>query len=137
MHVLGHAGAVTLGGNRVLQNPTNLAQGSYLLKVIQDGTGSRTLSTFTDYCWPGGVAPTLTTGANAIDILTFWSDGSKLYGGVQYNFRVMFISPTNMTTGMSVTNNGTGAYGFMLDQFPGADVALSLRRLSTAYNGPI
>ena len=49
----------------------------------------------------------------------------------------MFISPTNMTTGMSVTNNGTGAYGFMLDQFPGADVALSLRRLSSAYNGPM
>jgi len=42
-----------------------------------------------------------------------------------------------MTTGMSVTDNGTGAYGFMLDQFPGADVALSLRRLSTAYNGPM
>ena len=38
---------------------------------------------------------------------------------------------------MSVTDNGTGAYGFMLDQFPGADVGLSLRRLSTAYNGPI
>jgi hypothetical protein len=82
----GHAATVTLGGNRTLNNPTNLAQGSYLLKVIQDGTGSRTLSTFTDYCWPGGVAPTLTTGANAVDILTFWSDGSKLYGGVQYNF---------------------------------------------------
>ena len=49
----------------------------------------------------------------------------------------MFLSPTNMTTGMSVTNNGTGAYGFMLDQFPGADVGLSLRRLSTAYNGPM
>ena len=82
----GHAATVTLGGNRTLNNPTNLAQGSYLLKVVQDGTGSRTLSTFTDYCWPGGVAPTLTTGANAVDILTFWSDGSKLYGGVQYNF---------------------------------------------------
>ena len=49
----------------------------------------------------------------------------------------MFISPTNITTGMSVTDNGTGAYGFMLDQFPGADVALSLRRLSTGYNGPM
>ena len=49
----------------------------------------------------------------------------------------MFISPTNITTGMSVTDNGTGAYGFMLDQFPGADVALSMRRLSTGYNGPV
>ena len=81
----GHAATVTLGGNRTLNNPTNLTQGSYILKVVQDGTGSRTLSTFTDYCWPGGVPPTLTTTAGAVDILTFWSDGSKLYGGVQYN----------------------------------------------------
>jgi hypothetical protein len=49
----------------------------------------------------------------------------------------MFLSPTNITTGMGVTSNATGAAGFILDQLPGADVALSLRRLSTAYNGPI
>ena len=82
----GHAATVTLGGNRCLHNPSNLAQGSYILKVVQDGTGSRTLSTGYAYHWPGGVAPTLTTGANAVDILTFWSDGTNLYGGVQYNF---------------------------------------------------
>ena len=82
----GHAATVTLGGNRALHNPSNLAQGTYLLKVVQDGTGSRTLSTGYAYHWPGGVAPTLTTGANAVDILTFWSDGTNLFGGVQYNF---------------------------------------------------
>ena len=82
----GHAATVTLGGNRCLHNPSNLAQGSYILKVVQDGTGSRTLSTGYAYHWPGGVAPTLTTGANAVDILTFWSDGTNLFGGVQYNF---------------------------------------------------
>ena len=51
----------------------------------------------------------------------------------------MFISPTNMTTGMSVTsaNKTQGAAGFLLDQFPGADVAFSLRRLRTGYGGPI
>jgi len=82
----GHAATVTLGGNRALHNPSNLAQGSYLLKVVQDGTGSRTLSTGFAYHWPGGVAPTLTTTAAAVDVLTFWSDGTNLYGGVQYNF---------------------------------------------------
>ena len=51
----------------------------------------------------------------------------------------MFLSPTNMTTGMSVTsaNKTPGAAGFLLDQFPGADVAFSLRRLRTGYGGPI
>ena len=39
------AAHVTLGGNRMLANPSNMAAGgSYALKVIQDGTGSRTLS---------------------------------------------------------------------------------------------
>ena len=40
---------------------------------------------------------------------------------------------------MSVTsaNKTPGAAGFLLDQFPGADVAFSLRRLRTGYGGPI
>jgi hypothetical protein len=73
---------VTLEGNRTLSSPTNIrAGGTYYLRVIQDGTGSRTLAYGAAFLWPGGIAPTLSTGAGAEDILTFVSfDGTNLYG---------------------------------------------------------
>jgi hypothetical protein len=78
---------VTLAGNRTLDNPTNMKDGgSYVLRVTQDGTGSRTLAFGSAYEWPGGVAPTLSTAAGAIDILQFNSDGTKMYGTYGLNF---------------------------------------------------
>jgi hypothetical protein len=78
---------VTLGGNRTLANPTNAVNGgTYILRVVQDGTGSRTLGYGANYKWPGGVAPTLSTGAGAVDILTFVSDGTNMYGVAQLAF---------------------------------------------------
>jgi len=79
---------VTLAGNRTLDNPTNLVAGAtYLLIVKQDGTGSRTLNTSASkYKWPGGTEPTLSTGANAVDLFSFVSDGTNMYGVSQLNF---------------------------------------------------
>ena len=31
------------------------------------------------YLWPGGVAPTLTATAGAVDILLWWTDGTDMY----------------------------------------------------------
>ncbi|MGI9251041.1 MAG: hypothetical protein ACR2PR_07560, partial [Pseudohongiellaceae bacterium] len=79
--------SVTLAGNRTLDNPTNMQDGStYILRVTQDATGSRTLAFGTAYDWPGGTAPTLTTTANAVDILTFVSDGTSMFGVAQLDF---------------------------------------------------
>ena len=69
--------AVQLTDNRTLDNPTNCVPGQTgSIFVIQDGTGSRTLSFGTNYKFPGGTAPTLSTGASAcdrIDYITFTS----------------------------------------------------------------
>ena len=63
---------VTLGGNRTLANPTNITAGtSGVIFVNQDATGSRTLAYGTYWKFPSGIAPTLTTTANAVDILAF------------------------------------------------------------------
>lgn len=71
---------VTLGGNRTLDNPTNLTAGqTFLFVLTQDGTGNRTLSYGTAYKFPGGVTPTLTTTANAVDILDCYTDGTNMY----------------------------------------------------------
>ena len=68
---------VTLGGNRTLDNPTNLQNGCiYNWRIKQDGTGSRTLAYGSKFKWPGGTAPTLTTTASATDFISgqYWSD---------------------------------------------------------------
>ena len=49
------------------------------LRIIQDGTGSRTI-TLPTIKWPGGAAPTWSAAANAIDILSLYYDGSAYYG---------------------------------------------------------
>jgi hypothetical protein len=69
---LGNNFFVTLGGNRTLGAPTNVVAGqSGVILVIQDGTGSRTLAYNSVFKFPGGTAPTLTTGANAVDLLAY------------------------------------------------------------------
>jgi len=59
---------VTLGGNRTLANPTNAVAGqSGSIFIVQDATGGRTLSWGANWDWAAGSAPTLSTGANAVD----------------------------------------------------------------------
>jgi len=78
---------VTLGGSRTLAAPSNMVDGyTYILRVIQDGTGSRTLSYNSVFKWPNGTAPVLSTAASSIDILTFVSDGTNMYGAIQKGF---------------------------------------------------
>jgi hypothetical protein len=67
--------SVTLGGSRTLANPTNLTTGqSGVIRIAQDGTGSRTLAYGSYWKFPGGTAPTLTTAASSIDILAYYVD---------------------------------------------------------------
>jgi hypothetical protein len=78
---------VTLAGSRTVAAPTNLTAGaSYGIKVTQDGTGSRTLTWNSVFKWEGGVAPLLSTAASSVDVLTFISDGTNLYGGIMRSF---------------------------------------------------
>jgi hypothetical protein len=69
--------SVTLGGSRTLANPTNAVAGqSGVILITQDGTGNRTLSYGTNFVFPGGDPPTLTTTASAIDALVYFCDSS-------------------------------------------------------------
>jgi hypothetical protein len=63
---------VTLAGNRTLDNPTNIVVGQTgSIFIVQDGTGSRTLSFGSYYDFAGGTAPTLTTAASAVDRIDY------------------------------------------------------------------
>ena len=63
---------VTLGGNRTLANPTNIVAGQTgSIFVVQDATGGRTLSFGSYFKFPAGTAPTLSSGASAVDRIDY------------------------------------------------------------------
>lgn len=69
---LGNNFQVTLGGNRTIGAPTNIVAGqSGVIRLVQDGTGSRTASWNSVFKFPGGTAPTLTTAANSVDLVAY------------------------------------------------------------------
>lgn len=74
---LGNNFSVTLGGNRTLANPTNIVAGqSGIIVITQNGTGSNTLAYGSYFKFPSGSAPTLTTTANAVDVLAYYVESS-------------------------------------------------------------
>jgi len=61
-----------------LSAPTNSVAGQFIsLTVIQDGTGSRTLTWNSAYSFTAATAPTLTTTASQGDLFVFKYDGTK------------------------------------------------------------
>lgn len=80
-------GAATYFELTLTDSPTftfsNLAaRKAITLVLIQDGTGSRTVTWPASVDWPGGTAPTLTTTAGAVDVITLFvrSDGTTVLG---------------------------------------------------------
>ncbi len=84
----GVSARVTLGGNRTL-SITNMNNGMYLtLLVVQDGTGGRTLTlpSGTKVINGGAGAVTLSSAANAQDILTFFEINNVIYCNIGRNY---------------------------------------------------
>jgi hypothetical protein len=68
---------LTIGGNRTLGNPTNTKDGQTgAIVVTQDGTGNRTLVYAANWEFAAGVAPTLSTAANAKDVMFYFVNSS-------------------------------------------------------------
>jgi hypothetical protein len=61
-----------LNGNVSIANPSNVQPGqSGIIYIVQDGTGSRTMSFNSNWKFEGGNAPTLSTGASDVDALIY------------------------------------------------------------------
>ncbi len=84
----GNTFSVTLGGNRILDNPANMVAGqSGTIIVQQDATGGRTLAYGSSYKWPGGATPVLSPAAGAIDMIHYRVlDSSTLLCSLQQAF---------------------------------------------------
>lgn len=70
-----------MGGNRTLALSNASTGQCFVIRLTQDGTGSRTVTWFSTIKWPSGVAPTLTTTASKIDVFGFICTGSGTYDG--------------------------------------------------------
>ncbi len=67
----------TLNASCTFTMPTASTGKSFVLKLTQGGSFT---ATFTNVKFAGGSAPTITTGASKIDIISFVSDGTNWYG---------------------------------------------------------
>jgi hypothetical protein len=76
----GATGAVTL----TLSNPTSGT--SYLIKIQQSTTSPQTVTWPVAVKWPGGTAPTISTGADAIDTVVLFYDGTNYYANFAQNY---------------------------------------------------
>jgi len=77
----------TLAGNPTFSTPTNPLNGQvYRLRLIQDATGSRTVTWWAGIIWAGGSAPTLTTTATKQDIITLLYSNGVYYADITKNF---------------------------------------------------
>ena len=70
-------------GTFTWSNPASSGYASvFSLKVTQDGTGGRTISWPASVDWASGTAPTLSSGANDVDVFVFFTvDGGTTYYG--------------------------------------------------------
>ena len=65
--------SLTLTGNITLSNPTGVTTGqSGIILISQDGSGNRTVGFGSHWDFPSATAPTLSTGANALDCLSYY-----------------------------------------------------------------
>lgn len=81
---------LTLGATSIsLDNPTTEAEGQTgFIIFIQDGTGNRSVSPASDYITPANAALTLSTAANAVDLVPYavQADNKILLGTPQLAF---------------------------------------------------
>lgn len=89
----GNIHTITLGAS-ITFTISNAASGDYstglTLVLTQDGTGSRTVTWPASVAWQGGAAPTLSSAASAVDVITLFTvdNGTTWYA---------FLAGSNMS----------------------------------------
>jgi hypothetical protein len=82
----GNVFTVNMGLNISTLTLTNPGVGTYLIKFVQDATGTRDIIFPSTWKWAGGVIPSLTNTANKLDIVTLIYDGVTYYTTIVQNF---------------------------------------------------
>jgi hypothetical protein len=72
---------VTLGGNRILAVSNASVGQPFIVRLVQDGTGSRTVTWWSTIKWVDGATPILTATANKTDVFGFLCTSAGNYDG--------------------------------------------------------
>lgn len=72
---------VTLTSNATLALSNDPGSGQFTVILLQDGTGSRTVTWWSGILWVGGTVPTLTTTASKRDVFSFIEVSLGVYLG--------------------------------------------------------
>jgi putative exporter of polyketide antibiotics len=78
---LGNTFTVTLAGNRTLAISNASVGQTFMIRLVQDGTGTRTVTWFSTIKWPAATVPTLTTTINKTDVFGFTVTSAGNYDG--------------------------------------------------------
>lgn len=76
----GEIATVTITDDRIMDIPSNLKVGTYILHIIQGAGFPNLLTWHANYLWQFDTAPTLSTGNGEHDVCSFISDGTYMYG---------------------------------------------------------
>lgn len=74
------------GGDVTLTLSNGAAGASYIIKIIQDSASAVDVVWPATVLWPDGITPVISTGANAVDIVTLFYDGANYYASIAQNF---------------------------------------------------
>lgn len=83
----GKVRTITLTGNPTIAFSNAVAGQFICVRLLQDGSGSRTV-TWPTIKWPGGSAPPLTTTLNKMDIFLFYCPSAASYEGYFMGFNL-------------------------------------------------
>ena len=115
----GNVQEMTLTSSPTLTFTGAQAGGKYDLILVQDGTGSRTVTWPASVKWPGGTKPVLTSTANATDTVSFIYDGGSFLGTYTSDYKAplttLFSDNFNRTDSGSIGNGwsvATAGSGF-------------------------
>jgi hypothetical protein len=78
----GNVHFITMPAGNITIAVSNTTVGDYfVVRILQDGVGSRTVTWFSTISWDGGNTPILTTDADKVDVFGFRVTGTNTYQG--------------------------------------------------------
>ncbi len=75
-----------IGTNRILALSNVVVGQGFMVRIVQGGTGSKTVTWWSSIKWPSGTAPTLTTTIGSIDVFGFVCTATNVYDGLFLGF---------------------------------------------------
>ena len=78
----GNHQAATLDENLTFTFIAPDGPGGFTMKLTQDGAGTNSVTWPATVFWEGGTAPTITVTASAVDLVSFYFDGTNYFGSV-------------------------------------------------------